>query len=645
MSLDVLSAWRSLLGELGELGEALKTAIEHDDVIAAISAMMHLRAVRSALARVEAPLTIKGELAELEAMREVIPHVVRARATEAMMTRWLERPIPGDARLLGSPLGVAVLADSLLPAAWDFEADLVLLVGAELAPVAEILAALGQKRIVLVGEVAETRAISVRTVEELAPAVRTLVPGPPAQFVLHAMPGTDAELTTKLGEAAKTALSDLRIHRNTVQAFSRTWVEQGLANLPALASWPSIADVGDAFAGVPMVIVAPGPSLQKNIDQLRALKGRAIITAFSHSLKPVLAAGITPDLVITVDPQDVRYHFAGCDVSQTCIVNAATVHPSLFELPAARFLTLSANSAIDDWIFDGLGVDALVPGGGSVATSAFSLALRWKCDPIVFVGLDLSFPGGEYYVSTSTDGAARAIVDPSGVMRVEGWSKGFQAMKAAGGPGAATERGVELPGWSGGTVPSSFMFALFHRWFVERMKCVTDATVYNCTEGGSFVEGMRHVPLTDVTPQLADRVDVPAVLAGATARMHAGRREDLVAHLRTFVSGLRRARKLGSLARREIARGHTGPRLARIERALATTLGPLAFASLLAQREVERADDVARRPASEGAYLAASSALMTTLDHVIDQLEPALTVALGRLAAGPNMEDHHGCAA
>jgi len=67
--------------------------------------------------------------------------------------------------------------------------------------------------------------------------------------------------------------------------------------LNAIARWPSVAALGDRFAGVPMVIVAPGPSLARNIDQLRGLHGRAIITAFSHSLRPVLAAGVVPDLI------------------------------------------------------------------------------------------------------------------------------------------------------------------------------------------------------------------------------------------------------------------------------------------------------------------------------------------------------------
>ncbi|HZJ62840.1 MAG TPA: 6-hydroxymethylpterin diphosphokinase MptE-like protein, partial [Kofleriaceae bacterium] len=428
--------------------------------------------------------------------------------------------------------------------------------------------------------------------------------------------------------------------RNTVRAFSRTWVEQGIANLPAIARWPSVAAIGERFAGQPMVIVAPGPSLASNIDQLRDLRGRAIVTAFSHSLKPVLAAGVVPDLVLTVDPQDVRYHFAGCDLSRTCMINAATVHPALFELPAQRFLTLSANSAIDDWIFDAVGEDAIVPGGGSVATTAFSLALRWGCNPIVFIGLDLSFPGGAYYVSTSSDGEARAQI-AGGMMRVAGWSAGFQAMKAAGGPAAPSERVVELPGWHGGTVPSSFAFSLFHRWFVERIRAVPDATVFNCTEGGAFIDGMDHRPLAEVLALLDRELDVAGELDGAAMTVDATRAPNIVEHLTGYSRGLRRSRRLARIARTVIQRGDAGNRLPGLEAGLTAALQPLTFISLLAQRELERAQDIARRPGEATEYLAASASLLDTLLEVIEQVEPALKAALDRL--GPRRS--HGRAA
>ncbi|HMG24431.1 MAG TPA: 6-hydroxymethylpterin diphosphokinase MptE-like protein [Kofleriaceae bacterium] len=646
MSLEVLETWRTLLGELGELGGALCDAIAADDVLGAIAATMQLRRARAAIARVEAPVQLRGDADELAAMAEVSSLTIGAHTAEAAMQRWLERPLPGDVELLASPLGAAVLADALLPAVWDFEADVVVLVGAGLEPVAEVLGSIGQRRIVILGGAgpAPGDALAVTSNDEAAIAVRMMVPMPPIRTAVRAALGVDPAQLDALVERLHGVLADLRIHRNTVCAFSRTWVEQGAANLPSLARWPSIAAVGERFAGLPMIIVAPGPSLARNVDQLHHARGKAIITAFSRSLKPVLAAGVVPDLVVTVDPQDVRYHFADCDLSRSCLVNAATVHPTLFELPAQRFMTMSANCTIDDWIFEAIGDAAVVPGGGSVATSALSLALAWGCDPIVFLGLDLSFPGGAYYVATSADGGARVEVDDRGAVRVGGWSEGFQAMKAGGGPATPVERAVELPGWAGGVVPSSFVFSMFHRWFVDRMRAVNRAggpTVFNCTEGGAHIPGMDHLPFADVLARLDRELDISAELDAVAMTVDGGRHDRIIDHVTAFLRGVRRSRRLARVACRLVERGNTGPRLVAVERGLAAALAPLSFVSLLAQRELDHAHGVALRAGGEADYLAASAALFDTLIGVLDQIESTLRVALLRL--GPRRS--HGRAA
>ena len=624
MSLEILDTWREILDDVGELGDALCRAIEGDDVLAAIATMVELRRARATLARIEAPAKLEGDERALQAMAEVGLRMNHARTADTVMARWLQRPIPGDARLLRTPLGVAVLADSMLPAVWDYETDAVVLIGNGLEPVAEILRDLGQRRIVMHAGGSPEGAIATVTHDEIVTAIRTMAPVTAARFVVRAALGVERGEAEAVTEVVRVALSEMRIHRNTVQAFSRTWIEQGAANLPAIAKWPSIAALDGKFMGKPMVIVAPGPSLAKNIAELHNLKGRAIIAVFSHSLKPVVAAGLIPDLVITVDPQDVGYHFAGCDVSQSCLVNAATVHPSLFELDAPRCLSMSANCAIDDWIFDGLGEQAMAPGGGSVATSAFSLALRWQCDPIIFVGLDLSFPGGRCYVESSVDGDAKAVVDAHGHVNVEGWSDGFNTMKKRGGPAAPIQRSIELPGWHGGTVPSSFMFSMFHRWFVERMRSVTGTRVFNCTEGGSFIEGMEHRALAAVLAELGPAVPTAQILDDAIAAATTdARREQLSGHVRRFVRGLRQIRHHTKRARR-YARTQDEHNLAKTEVQLTTVLRPLPFVSLLAQREIERAHDVAAHADTADHYLAASTTLFDTLIGVLDILEPVL---------------------
>ncbi len=636
MSLEALATWRDLLGDVGQLGKGLRGAIAADDVVGAVATMFELRRTRAAIARVEAPAQLAGDVDASAALAEVKARLPEARAAEAAMATWLARPLPGDARLLGSPLGIAVLADVMLPAVWDFETDVVILAGGGLEPVASLIANLGQRRIIMHDGGAVAGTISTVSRDEIALAVRTMTPVAPTRFVVRGALGVPAETLSDLAEAVRAALSDMRIQRNTVQAFSRTWIEQGAKNLPAIARWPSVAALDGAFAGKPMIIVAPGPSLARNIEQLRGLAGRAVLACFSHSLKPVVAAGLEPDLVITVDPQDVQYHFAGCDLSRTCLVNAATVHPSLFGLGARACLTAGANSLLDDWIFDGLGEEAWIAGGGSVATSAFSLALRWGCDPIVFVGLDLSFPGGNYYVASSVDGTARAVADERGHVRVEGWSDGFRSMKAHGGPAAPAERAIELPGWHGGTVPSSFMFSMFHRWFVEKMRSIGDTStrVYNCTEGGAFIEGMQHRPLADVLASLDARVETTKIVDAAVAAVGPARRDQLAKHVSRFVRGLRRVRYHATRARKLVERDRDRGELANVERALSAALKPLPFVSLLAQREIERAHVVAQHAASTARYLAASATLFDTLLDVLAVLEPVLGAAAKELGHG-----------
>jgi hypothetical protein len=261
-----------------------------------------------------------------------------------------------------------------------------------------------------------------------------------------------------------------------------------------------------------------------------------------------------------------------------------------------------------------------------VSTTAFCLAQRWRCDPIIMVGLDLSFPNGNYYVAGSSDAGARAVVE-NGVLKVEGYSDEFRKMKEGGGPAVHSERAVELPGWHGGTVASGFMLSMFHRWFVERMRGVTGTRVYNCTEGGAFIDGMDHRPLADVIAELADGFDPMSVIDAAIAAIDRDERKDrFVTHIGDLVRGLRRCRRLAERAR-AVARREPD-KLAPIEQQLIVALRPLWFASLLAQREISRAHDVARRDGDAAGYLAASIALFDAIITVVDRIEPTLAKGL-----------------
>ncbi|HUU42830.1 MAG TPA: 6-hydroxymethylpterin diphosphokinase MptE-like protein, partial [Planctomycetota bacterium] len=64
---------------------------------------------------------------------------------------------------------------------------------------------------------------------------------------------------------------------------------------------PGIDDLEGILKGYPAVIVAAGPSLQRNIDRLARVRGRGVLIAMSTSLKPLLAKGIVPDFACFID--------------------------------------------------------------------------------------------------------------------------------------------------------------------------------------------------------------------------------------------------------------------------------------------------------------------------------------------------------
>jgi Protein of unknown function DUF115 len=634
-----LAKLEQVLADLAALGEVMIDAIESGDDARLLASLQMARGLRArlgggrALAEAEA-----GSLADVQRVRRLLD---AAHVAEAIADRWLARPLPSPGELLASPGGDVLLADSLLPAVWDFDLDLVILVGGDVAPLASALRRLGQQRIVWFdrggdgGSDPSTDAQYVQDEDELAAVIRGYDLEMPTRLVVTALDPDQAELCAEVRERFFDTRTDVFVQRNTIVAFNRTWLEQGLANVGALCEWPSIAALDGKLAGKPLVVIAPGPSLARNVHRLKQLEGKAVLVAVSHALTALTRAGVTPDFVVAVDPQDLRYHYEGNQLDRVAaVINAATVHPALFQLGDTRYLWTAANGELDLWVGDLVGEQAPVGGGGSVATVAFMLALRWRCDPIAVVGLDLSFPGGKYYVETSCDGDARAVTSADGrSVTVQGWSAGFHRMKQSSTVPARHERVVELPGWHGEPVPSSFMFALFHSWFVDRVRQLGGAVeLYNCTEGGASIEGMQHVPLAAFAERIADaEVDTRAAVSQAVTAVEPNRRKRAaLARLDELVANLRRCRALARRSAR-LARSAAASsgceELARAESDLVRQLGSLRLLSMMAQHEIGDALQDAREVISVEEAATRSARLFELIDQSAGWLVPRVLAA------------------
>ncbi|MDP8246354.1 MAG: DUF115 domain-containing protein [Candidatus Hinthialibacter antarcticus] len=229
-------------------------------------------------------------------------------------------------------------------------------------------------------------------------------------------------------------------HMATHGAFCQQHLIQ---NLPyAMRAWLPREAAGLA-QGRPGIVVAAGPSLDKNIDQLVAAKEHAWIFACDTSLKPLLQRGVMPSMVVSKDPSDLnRAHFEGVD--SLAAIHAALdpqVDPSVpTMLSGAGVYMPNRNHAVHAYI-KGLELSDAdkLPFSTNVAVAAFNMAVLMGCDPIVFVGLDLCFPvdSGRSHASNTalqsnvkfdpqthkleyTRGDARDLVDTITVEGVDG---------------------------------------------------------------------------------------------------------------------------------------------------------------------------------------------------------------------------------
>jgi len=191
-------------------------------------------------------------------------------------------------------------------------------------------------------------------------------------------------------------LADRATLTNKTQAFLNNFIQ----NLPKVIAAPGINIFADKFTDTPAVIVSAGPSLDKNIHELRDKKDHALIIATDTTIKPLLAAGIEPHFVMTGDPSHANYlHLKGAVTREALLVMEATAHPQSPEGFEDRTLACLYENSVLHSLSELPGNKGALHAWGSVATMALDFAIFTGCDPIIFIGQDLAYTGGRLYCS------------------------------------------------------------------------------------------------------------------------------------------------------------------------------------------------------------------------------------------------------
>lgn len=277
----------------------------------------------------------------------------------------------------------------------------------------------------------------------------------------------------------------LEIDTTTLMHRAVTWGHYYLATLKRAPQWATRARARP-LAGLPVFVVAAGPSLDRNGELLAQAHSRGPVFAVNTSLSACRYNGVEPDVVVCVESKDLSGMLR--DALGLCVLDA-TAHPNNW---AACRNPIGIYSHEPSLIPYGLELGARpLNYGGSVACAAVALALYWGASQVVLVGQDLAFTGGRMYAA-GTPFADVTVSCEAGVLSFGGESKKL-------GPQTAVMR----PAWGGaGTVPSSHAMDSFVEWFE---KTAQRHTLINATEGGARIAGTIEVPLSTVIAGMPKR--------------------------------------------------------------------------------------------------------------------------------------------
>jgi hypothetical protein len=194
--------------------------------------------------------------------------------------------------------------------------------------------------------------------------------------------------------------NNARANGEARRKFAGPYLLQTLANLPDIVHSAGVEALDGAFAGTPAILCGAGPSLDANIADLARVADRAVIVAADTALGPLVSAGVAPHLAVAADSSalNARHLTSVSGGDEVMLVAEGSVHPSAFAAFRGRAFTFRVSEHEPwPWLADAGIVRGELRTWGSVLTSAFDLARRMGCNPIVFAGADLAFTGGRPY--------------------------------------------------------------------------------------------------------------------------------------------------------------------------------------------------------------------------------------------------------
>ena len=192
------------------------------------------------------------------------------------------------------------------------------------------------------------------------------------------------------------------VNTNTREKFSRLWLSNSCKNLDYIEKLDGVNKFLNTANGIPFVIIAAGPSLEKILPHLNKIKDRAITVCVDTSLHSCLEFNVEPDFIILADPQYYcSLHLEFLKSPESILVTEIAVYPSVFRFQCKEIILFSSMFPIGNFFEKNTQEKGLLAAGGSVTTTAWDFARMCGASEIYLAGMDLGFPNKETHIRGS----------------------------------------------------------------------------------------------------------------------------------------------------------------------------------------------------------------------------------------------------
>lgn len=276
------------------------------------------------------------------------------------------------------------------------------------------------------------------------------------------------------------------VNRNTEAYFGISIAHNTISNYKYISKSNYILELAEKIPrDIPAIIVAAGPSLDKNIDQLKRAKGKAIIIATDTALRSLHRHGITADFALTIDPKKPDSYFDVPEYEYMPLFCASVSNQNALAIHHGRKIWFSCHEFIER-LYQSMDLTiSRFNTGGSVATAAFSVCKTLGFQKIVLIGQDLAYDGD---ISHAGGEICNVQAEDEGIRYIDGVF--------------------------GDKVKTRHDWYIFLKWLENSIQETKETgIVIDATEGGALIHGTQIMTLQDVIDNYCCKeVDVKQII-------------------------------------------------------------------------------------------------------------------------------------